>query len=289
MSFGPLRAGLYSALLIFSVILLGLTAARVHHTKSLGQPDTISRGRTGYYDPSTVELLSTSILAILFSLPLMGCLCSRSGFGLPHFLTELLGILSLFILYLVGSAIFTHKYRNVGYCRGYFSQCRLVSAIMAFSWISWVITFFLLFAALAALLHFRKHGRDTHDRHRGAKAAAVGTAGALGTHEHEKHNRDHDANLGTTAAAAGTGAAVGGATGHHGHHTGYNDGKGSTGTAGYGTGTTGTGSDYKEGYRGAEPGTHHHGTGTGGYTTNSETRALDSSGPVSTGYNTSAV
>ncbi|KNZ78573.1 hypothetical protein J132_11212 [Termitomyces sp. J132] len=322
MSFhGPLRAGLYSALFIFSVILLGLTAARVHHTKSLGSPDTISRGRSGYYEPITVELLSTSIIATLFSLPLMACLCSRRGFGLPHFLTELLGILSLFVLYLVGAAIFTHKYRRISYCRGYFLQCRIVSAIMAFSWMSWAITLFLLLAALAALFHFRQHGSNTgygdRKHHRGAEAAAVGTAGAAyGAHEHEKHGHANT-RAGTAAAATGTGAAAGEATGHHDHRTGYTDGKGTTGTTGIGGtgGTAGTNYDtkaggthygtntgtginsgsgaathagYNEGYRGTESGTQHQGIGTG-HTAAPETRALDSSGPASTGYTTSTV
>lgn len=55
-SYVPLRWALYGLLWVFSVIELGLTGYRIHHTRST----------TGHYDAIVAELLVASIFTILW-------------------------------------------------------------------------------------------------------------------------------------------------------------------------------------------------------------------------------
>ena len=51
---------------VFSVLLLGHTAARIHYTENLSPYDPLNGGHH-FYDPVIAELLVTSILAMLWS------------------------------------------------------------------------------------------------------------------------------------------------------------------------------------------------------------------------------
>jgi hypothetical protein len=51
---------------IFAVVLLGLTAARIHYTENLSPKDPLNGGHD-FYDPIIAELLVASILSMLWS------------------------------------------------------------------------------------------------------------------------------------------------------------------------------------------------------------------------------
>jgi hypothetical protein len=51
---------------IFAVVLMGLTAARIHYTENLSPEDPLNGGHH-FYDPVIAELLAASILSALWS------------------------------------------------------------------------------------------------------------------------------------------------------------------------------------------------------------------------------
>ncbi|KAL0574011.1 hypothetical protein V5O48_007933 [Marasmius crinis-equi] len=61
-----LRIGLYFALSLFAIVLLGLCAARINYTTNLPAGDPLNGG-VHFYDPIVAELLATSILTMLWS------------------------------------------------------------------------------------------------------------------------------------------------------------------------------------------------------------------------------
>ncbi|KAJ2995061.1 hypothetical protein NUW54_g7453 [Trametes sanguinea] len=60
------RVGLYVVLWLFSAVLLGLTATRLHYTLHLPPGDPLNNGNS-FYDPIVAELLVTSVLGLLWS------------------------------------------------------------------------------------------------------------------------------------------------------------------------------------------------------------------------------
>ncbi|KAI0270451.1 hypothetical protein BC834DRAFT_1039217 [Gloeopeniophorella convolvens] len=141
------RVFLYCALWIFSVVLLGLTAARIHYTENLSPNDPLNDGRH-FYDPVVAELLATSILAMLWSMFAIHAIHTRRDYRLIHtFAAEVVGLFILFIMWLVGTAIATSFWGNLGWCHQ-FAPCRLLTALVAIAWVGWVLLFFLLSASL---------------------------------------------------------------------------------------------------------------------------------------------
>jgi len=43
----------------------------------------------------------------------------------------------IWVLYLVGNAIFSHKFAHIGACRKGEETCRVLTGTMAFAWINW--------------------------------------------------------------------------------------------------------------------------------------------------------
>ncbi|KAF8060190.1 hypothetical protein FPV67DRAFT_334474 [Lyophyllum atratum] len=196
----PVRIALYTALAIFSIVLMGLTAARIAHTKSLGLG----------YNPIIAELLSVSILSFLWSLPIMWCIGRRfEGGYASSYLTELLGLFVLWVMYLVGAAIHATLFHNANVCWGISPQCRIMTAIQAFAWINWIIISFLILAALANLIFGRAGGLTAplHGRHGAETAAAAGGAAGYGA-GHQAQERQ-----GVTGGAGNEGYQTGPGTG----------------------------------------------------------------------------
>lgn len=79
---------------------------------------------------------------------------------------ELIGLLTIFILWIVGAAIVTKKWGDLGWCH-VFSACRLLTAIVAFTWMSWIITFFLIISCLVYILRNGAFAHPVHGRYYG--------------------------------------------------------------------------------------------------------------------------
>lgn len=77
-------------------------------------------------------------------------------------------LLLLFILWVVGAALATKQWGDLGWCHNY-STCRILTALVAFTWMSWIMTFFLTFACILYIARnggFAHHvnGRDEYGR-----------------------------------------------------------------------------------------------------------------------------
>jgi len=146
-SYAGARPFLYAFLWIVSVVLLGLTAYRIHSTK-----------RVGFYDPIIAELLVVSILTILWT-PFAIFTLVRGSYGAHHagttnaaaagtttttttntrrpgYLPETIGLAILWVMWLVGAVVTTNTWPAKKFC-GPGKQCSILAAILAFAWIGW--------------------------------------------------------------------------------------------------------------------------------------------------------
>jgi hypothetical protein len=137
------RILLYAALWVFAVCQLGMTAARLHYTRHIPRGDPLNGGHD-FYDPIIAELLATSILSMLWAPLLMVRIHKRhENTCLSTFGAELIGLFVLFMFWITGAGIATHQWGNLAWCRIY-QPCRLLTAIVAFSWMGWIMILFLL-------------------------------------------------------------------------------------------------------------------------------------------------
>ncbi|KAF8890929.1 hypothetical protein BD779DRAFT_1515260 [Infundibulicybe gibba] len=141
MALSSVRIALYATLFSFSAVLLGLTAERLHHTRHLPFGDPLNPGGRHFYDPIVAELVTTSSLAIMWSLWIIAVISGRIERGHSH-IVEHTGIFILWVMYLVGAAIATRHWHDVSFCWNV-RACRVVTALVAFAWINWGITTFI--------------------------------------------------------------------------------------------------------------------------------------------------
>ncbi|KAH9926659.1 uncharacterized protein BXZ73DRAFT_90922 [Epithele typhae] len=142
------RVGLYVLLWLFSVVLLGLCATRLHYTIFLPPFDPLNNGQP-FFDPIVVELAVTSILALFWSMYTIHIIHRSYDYGrFSSFFFELLGLFVFFVLFLVGAAIASTFWGDLFWCHSFW-QCRVLTVLVAFAWMCWVLTFFLFFASLA--------------------------------------------------------------------------------------------------------------------------------------------
>jgi len=78
---------------------------------------------------------------------------------------ELIVLLMLFILWIVGAAIATQKWGDLGWCR-IFTACRLLTAIVAFTWMSWIMTLFLTVSCIWYIVRNDGFAQPVHGRYR---------------------------------------------------------------------------------------------------------------------------
>ncbi|KAF9526872.1 hypothetical protein CPB83DRAFT_443840 [Crepidotus variabilis] len=143
------RAFLYASLFACSTVLLGLTGWHIHHTETLTFGDVLSSRIGAFYVPTIVELLVTSCLGIIFSLWFLVAILARIGNGTISFGLEMAALTTVWVMWLVGAAIISHRWPDLDWCRHTQMVCRMIDAIIAFSWLNWSIATFLLVTAFA--------------------------------------------------------------------------------------------------------------------------------------------
>ncbi|KAI0665848.1 hypothetical protein C8Q78DRAFT_1111573 [Trametes maxima] len=152
-SINGVRVGLHIVIWLFSAVLLGLTATRLHYTIFLPPGDPLNAQQWPH-----IHIIHRSYDYGRFSL----------------FAFELIGLLILFTLFLVGAAISSTLWGNLFWCHVYW-QCRLLTVLIAFAWICWALVFItivvsVLFAVSNSLgwgrpLHGRYDARDSYYHH----------------------------------------------------------------------------------------------------------------------------
>ncbi|KAI0742220.1 hypothetical protein C8Q80DRAFT_1186786 [Daedaleopsis nitida] len=166
-SINGVRVGLYVLLWLFSVVLLGLSATRLHYTLFLPPYDPLNNGQS-FFDPIVVELAVTSILTLFWSSFIIHIIHRSYDYGrVSSFAGELLGLFVLSVAFLVGAAISTTFWGHLSWCHQYW-QCRVLTVLVAFAWMCWILTLVLivisiLFAIANSALFRPLHGRyDPH-------------------------------------------------------------------------------------------------------------------------------
>lgn len=158
-----LRIALYFALAIFSIVLLGLTAARIHYTTHLPPGDPLNGG-ADFFDPIVAELLVTSLLVIAWSFFIIHSIHKRNeNRFISTFRGELVGLFILWLMYLVGAAIATSFWGNLGWCQIYLA-CRLLSTLVAFAWMNFIIMSFIFFVDIAFVVANKGLREPLHGR-----------------------------------------------------------------------------------------------------------------------------
>ncbi|KAJ3798134.1 hypothetical protein GGU11DRAFT_704429 [Lentinula aff. detonsa] len=154
------RLGLYFALSLFSIVLLGVTAARIHQTLNFAPG-------VSFFDPIVVELLVTSALAIIWSWFIIHTIHTiRVNGPVTTFWHEAIGFLIIWIMFLVGTAIATNFWANLGVCFGVFT-CDILTVIVAFAWLCFITMTLIGFSTMLFLarnngygsIHEPLHGR----------------------------------------------------------------------------------------------------------------------------------
>jgi len=155
------RLVFYIVLLIFSIILMGLTAGRISYTEHLSNGDPLNRG-VNFYDPSVVELLVCSLLLIgisaFFIWTILELRETRHTTRL-WFECAVLGV--MWLLLLVGTAVATSIWPNLNFCISSHA-CQLLQAMLAFAWLSWLVLTFLLVVSLVYAIRSRRWNGHVH-------------------------------------------------------------------------------------------------------------------------------
>ncbi|KAH9985256.1 hypothetical protein BJV77DRAFT_1062032 [Russula vinacea] len=161
--------------LVLSLVLLGLSAARIHYTENLSPGDPLNGGQH-FYDPVVAELLATSIIVMHWSMFAVHAIYMRRDQLVIHtFGVECIALSIIWKMWLTGTAIatvseFLHLLRvsnpdvemiNVQLVPTY-SPCRLLTALVAMAWIGWVLLLLLLGIALAHTFIHRAWSEPMH-------------------------------------------------------------------------------------------------------------------------------
>lgn len=167
-----IRVVSYVLLFLFSFVLFGLCAARLHYTTHL-PPDDPLNGGASFYDPVVAELLVTSIMTMLWAPTIAHAVHTKHEYHrryLFSFLFEVAGLGLLFVFWLVGVGVATSFWGDLRFCSHY-KACRLLTALVGFAWMGWIMLFALLlisvmFAVSNNAFHEPLHGRwDPRESH----------------------------------------------------------------------------------------------------------------------------
>ncbi|KIY47713.1 hypothetical protein FISHEDRAFT_44814 [Fistulina hepatica ATCC 64428] len=144
--FPALRVVLYCVLVVFSIILLGLCAARLHYTLNLSPYDPLDNGRP-FYDPVVAELLFSSIMTILWGVYMAVAINRRiARFPVRTLFHELIGLSILWLFWIVGAGVASVSKFNSDtvtywgsllWCQEY-EACRVLTTLVAFVWLGWI-------------------------------------------------------------------------------------------------------------------------------------------------------
>ncbi|KAF7365297.1 hypothetical protein MVEN_00401500 [Mycena venus] len=146
-----LRIVSYAILVLFSLIVFGLTIGRLNYTNNLPRGDTLNGGKD-FYDPDIVELLVTTMISMAWAGFVIRTIHRRVEDNLVStFRGELIGLFVIWMFWIVGTSIATTQWGSLGFCAR-FEACRVLSAIVAFSWLAWIMVTFNFGVSLTFIL-----------------------------------------------------------------------------------------------------------------------------------------
>ncbi|KZT34857.1 hypothetical protein SISSUDRAFT_1026079 [Sistotremastrum suecicum HHB10207 ss-3] len=146
-SLTTLRIHLYILLFLFSVVLMGISAGRLHYTTHIPRGDPLNGGKN-FFDPIVPELLVTAILLVVASATFLWIVWQKVEM---EFMTRLwfeIAVLSvLWVMLTVGQSLATSIWPNLTWCIK-FTACQVIQAMIAFAWFSWAWLTLLIFISL---------------------------------------------------------------------------------------------------------------------------------------------
>jgi len=161
--FGLIRTCLYCVFGVFSLVLFGLTAARLRYTTHLPSGDPLNNGHN-FFDPIVVELLFSALLGMVWSCyAVLTIHHMREDRFIFSFASEIVVLSTLFVLYLVGAAIATSIWGDLSFCQQ-FHACRILTTMVAFAWLSWIVLMCSLVASVFVAIANRAFFSPFHGR-----------------------------------------------------------------------------------------------------------------------------
>ncbi|KAI0682074.1 hypothetical protein BC835DRAFT_1300635 [Cytidiella melzeri] len=159
-----IRIFLYILLWLFSAVLLGLTAARIHYTLHIPLGDPLNGG-ADFYDPIVAELLASAALTLLWAPWVIHVIARTSEYGwVSTFAGETVVLFILFVMWLVGAAKATSFWGDLSWCHQ-FKPCRILTVLVAFSWMGFILIFTLLLTSLMFAIANRAFRQQLHGRY----------------------------------------------------------------------------------------------------------------------------
>ncbi|KAG9050617.1 hypothetical protein FS837_003716 [Tulasnella sp. UAMH 9824] len=115
----------------------------INYTNHTRDEKSLFDGEPFYADPSIVELLISSIFALIWIPVVLILIRKRSTH--PIFARQWFELIVLFVLWMFwvgGAGAASTVWPSLSWCNH--PQCRLLEAIMAFAWLGWIINIILL-------------------------------------------------------------------------------------------------------------------------------------------------
>ncbi|KIO28689.1 hypothetical protein M407DRAFT_242901 [Tulasnella calospora MUT 4182] len=155
------RVVLYATWAVFAFLLFCLCCARINYTDHSRDEKSLFNGEP-FYDPSIVELLISSIFALIWIPVVLILIRKRSThpiFARQWF--ELIVLSVLWMFWVGGAGAASTVWPSLSWC--HHPQCRLLEAIMAFAWLGWIINTVLLFGSIIFAAKNRAWKDDLYD------------------------------------------------------------------------------------------------------------------------------
>ncbi|XP_006461934.1 hypothetical protein AGABI2DRAFT_205979 [Agaricus bisporus var. bisporus H97] len=144
-----IRLGLYAFTMVESIIVLCITAARLHYTTHKPLRDPFF-GTTGvpFYDPIVVALFFASLITMGWSMFVLIAKFQRLEiFVLTTWLGEIVVLSTLWLFWVTSTGIASSYWGSGMICK-YYQPCQLLSAMLANAWVTWTMLSAILILAI---------------------------------------------------------------------------------------------------------------------------------------------
>jgi len=159
------RIVLYGIFMLWTFALLILASTRLHYTLTLSSTDPLHGGQK-FYDPSVAELMFCAVSGILFAPFMLLTIISQYEAGfMSRLWFEIASLTLLWFFWLGGAAAATDVWPAtlLAGC-AQFSQCSVLQAMLAFSWLGFLTLTILLFGTLFIAVRFSAWSEYAHGR-----------------------------------------------------------------------------------------------------------------------------
>ncbi|KZT32548.1 hypothetical protein SISSUDRAFT_1037668 [Sistotremastrum suecicum HHB10207 ss-3] len=138
-------------------MLFALSAARITYTTHLAPSDPLNNGHP-FTDPIVILLLITSLFLLLVCPIWVWVLWKRVRGWYARVWIEVCGVGVMWVLLLIGMAISTSIWPNLGFCANQV-PCAVLQAMIAFAWLAWILLSVIIGSIIMGIISARAFGR----------------------------------------------------------------------------------------------------------------------------------